>query len=103
MVEVTQRYGNRRVPRMYAKVEELRQIIRKEGTPAIQEAWDQIEPIIDYSYGVIGKLDAPSECQPTIAVFDAISKHEQTKRLPCLSAMICQMVSKVRSVLRSTL
>lgn len=29
---------------VYRKIETLRRIIRAEGTPAIQDAWDQIEP-----------------------------------------------------------
>jgi hypothetical protein len=47
------RYGNRRVPKMYAEIEVLRQAIRTEGTPAIQEAWDKVEQHIDYAYGKI--------------------------------------------------
>ncbi len=26
------------------KIERLRRVIRSEGTPAVQEAWDQLEP-----------------------------------------------------------
>ena len=29
---------------IYNKIDRLRKAIRREGTPAIQEAWDQIEP-----------------------------------------------------------
>lgn len=44
------RYGNRRVVKMYAQINELRQFIRREGTPAIQAAWDKVEEHIDYAY-----------------------------------------------------
>lgn len=44
------RFGNRRVPRMLADINALRQAIRAEGTPAIQDAWDRVEPHIDYAY-----------------------------------------------------
>lgn len=44
------RYGNRKVSKMIQQVEELRQIIRAEGTPAIQDAWDKVEEHIDYAY-----------------------------------------------------
>lgn len=44
------RYGNRNVPKMIRQVEALRKIIRAEGTPAIQEAWDAVEQHIDYAY-----------------------------------------------------
>ena len=44
------RYGQRKVTKMYAEVQALREIIRAEGTPAIQEAWDKVEEHIDYAY-----------------------------------------------------
>jgi DNA-directed RNA polymerase beta' subunit len=33
-----------RVVRIINRIERLRRAIRTEGTPAIQEAWDQLEP-----------------------------------------------------------
>lgn len=33
-----------RAVRIINKIERMRRIIRAEGTPAIQEAWDQLEP-----------------------------------------------------------
>lgn len=45
-----QRYGKRRVTKMYAQVNELRRAIAAEGTPAIQRAWDSIEEHIDFIY-----------------------------------------------------
>jgi hypothetical protein len=44
------RYGQRKVPRMYAEINTLRAAIRAEGTPAIQEAWDAVEEHIDFAY-----------------------------------------------------
>lgn len=44
------RYGNRKVPKMYAQINELRRAIRAEGTPAIQDAWDKVEEHIDFAY-----------------------------------------------------
>ncbi len=47
----TARYGKRRVDRMLRDMNILRQTIRAEGTPAIQDAWDRIEECIDFAYG----------------------------------------------------
>lgn len=44
------RYGNRKVPKMYAQINELRKAIRAEGSPAIQDAWDNVEEHIDFVY-----------------------------------------------------
>lgn len=33
-----------RAVRIYNYIERLRKVIRQEGTPAIQEAWDKLEP-----------------------------------------------------------
>lgn len=48
---VPERYGDRRVPKMYAQINTLRAAIRAEGTPAIQSAWDAVEKHIDFAYG----------------------------------------------------
>ena len=48
---VGRRFGNRRVDRMYAEINKLRQAIRSEGSDAIQDAWDRVEECIDYAYG----------------------------------------------------
>lgn len=45
-----QRFGNRKVPKMYAQINTLRRAIRDEGTPAIQDAWDKVEEHIDFAY-----------------------------------------------------
>jgi hypothetical protein len=45
-----EKYGLRNVVKMISDVDELRKAIRAEGTPAIQDAWDRIEPHIDYAY-----------------------------------------------------
>lgn len=44
------KYGIRNVPKMIREIEQLRQSIRAEGTPAIQEAWEKVEQHIDYAY-----------------------------------------------------
>jgi hypothetical protein len=44
------RYGRRRVAKMYAEIETLRRSIRAEGTEAVQSAWDAVEEHIDYAY-----------------------------------------------------
>jgi len=47
---MTERYGNRKVVKMFNQINALRKAIRSEGTPAIQEAWDKIEEHIDFVY-----------------------------------------------------
>lgn len=49
-VRSAQKYGKRNVAKMIRQVEKLRQAIRAEGTPAIQDAWDKVEEHIDYAY-----------------------------------------------------
>lgn len=44
------RFGNRRVPKMYAQINELRRAIAAEGSPRIQAAWDRVEEHIDFAY-----------------------------------------------------
>ena len=45
-----QKYGNRNVPKMIRQIDTLRQLIRREGTPDIQAAWDAVEEHIDFAY-----------------------------------------------------
>lgn len=33
-----------RAIRIYNYIDRLRKVIRREGTPAVQEAWDKLEP-----------------------------------------------------------
>ena len=47
---MTERYGNRRVVKMFNQINALRKLIRSEGTPSIQEAWDEVEEHIDFAY-----------------------------------------------------
>jgi hypothetical protein len=47
---MTARYGQRNVAKMIREWDALRKAIRAEGTPAIQDALDKIEPHIDYAY-----------------------------------------------------
>ena len=44
------RYGKRNVAKMIRQVDALRQLIRTEGTPDIQTAWDAVEEHIDFAY-----------------------------------------------------
>ena len=48
--EMTTRYGNRTIIKMFNQINALRKAIRAEGTPAIQEAWDKVEEHIDFVY-----------------------------------------------------
>lgn len=61
---MTEKYGNRNVPKMIRQVEQLRAAIRAEGTPAIQEAWDLVEEHIDYAY----RADIPPTLAEALAV-----------------------------------
>ena len=44
------RYGNRTIVKMFNQINALRKVIRSEGTPMIQEAWDKVEEHIDFIY-----------------------------------------------------
>lgn len=44
------KYGARNVIKMRDEINALRAVIRSEGTPEIQAAWDAVEEHIDYSY-----------------------------------------------------
>jgi hypothetical protein len=46
-----ERFGARRVSKMYEQINALRRAIRSEGTPAIQDAWEAVEEHIDFVYG----------------------------------------------------
>ncbi|MFC3628270.1 hypothetical protein ACFOM8_02290 [Paracoccus angustae] len=50
-----ERFGKRRVPKMYAQINELRQAIAAEATPRIQAAWDKVEEHIDYVYQEVAR------------------------------------------------
>lgn len=40
-------YGRTKLSKLRAAVQALRDAIRAEGTPAIQDAWDRCEPWVD--------------------------------------------------------
>ena len=42
-----ERYGQMKAVKIYNRKDALRQAIRREGTLAIQEAWDDLEALID--------------------------------------------------------
>ena len=44
------KYGRRNVPKMIGQVDKLRHLIAAEGSPAIQDAWGDVEEHIDYAY-----------------------------------------------------
>lgn len=52
------RFGNRRVPKMYAQINELRRAIAAEGSPRVQAAWDKVEEHIDFAYQQAGQAEA---------------------------------------------
>lgn len=54
---MTERFGQRRVSKMYAQINTLRRAIAAEGTPAIQDAWDKVEEHLDYAYQQVGQAD----------------------------------------------
>lgn len=57
---MTERYGQTRISKIYAAFNELRRVIRKEGTPDIQDAWDRVEPCLDIVFGPVpGGKDSP--------------------------------------------
>lgn len=58
---MSERYGNRKVSKMYAQINELRKAIRAEGSPAIQDAWDKVEEHIDFAYGRAAQREAENE------------------------------------------
>jgi len=54
------RFGKRRVTKMYAQINDLRQAIQRGDMDAIQAAWDVVEEHIDFAYqmAVEGPHDA---------------------------------------------
>ena len=48
---MTERYGNRKVSKMYKEVQEHRQAVARGDFERIQETWDKIENWIDYCFG----------------------------------------------------
>lgn len=55
------RFGNRRVTKMYAQVNELRQAIASEGSPRVQRALDKVEEHIDFAYQMAAERRAADE------------------------------------------
>lgn len=45
-----ERYGQRKVTKMYAEINTLRAAIQDEGTPAVQDAWDKVVQHIEFAY-----------------------------------------------------
>lgn len=54
---MTDRYGNRRVPKMREQWNAHRDACRAEGTPAVQETLDAVEEWIDFAFGQNGRAD----------------------------------------------
>lgn len=48
-----QLYGQRRVPEMYAQIQDLRAAIQAEGSDLITSCWDKVVEHIDFAYGEI--------------------------------------------------
>ena len=47
---MSERYGNVRVSKIIRAFNNLRAAIRSEGTPAIQKAWDRVEPWLTFAF-----------------------------------------------------
>lgn len=43
--------------RIYNYIERMRRIVRQEGTPAVQEAWDKLEPHVSIFLHAAGDDD----------------------------------------------
>lgn len=54
---MTDRFGNVRVTKILRDLDRLRQAVHSEGTPAIQDAWDRMEPWWDAVVDWKGKDD----------------------------------------------
>ena len=52
---MTERYGNRKVSKMYREVQEHRQAVASGDFARIQETWDKIENWIDYCFGQVSE------------------------------------------------
>lgn len=61
------RFGARRVPKMYAQINELRQAIAAEGNPRVQRAWDKVEEHIDFAYQMAADKRAADEAVDQVA------------------------------------
>ena len=59
------RYGKRNVAKMIRQVEALRQLIRAEGTPDIQTAWDAVEEHIDFAYRALPAVQPDAHVNET--------------------------------------
>lgn len=64
------RFGNYRVPKMYAQINELRRAITAEGSPRIQAAWDKVKEHIDFAYWQAGQADQVHSPRHTIPCGD---------------------------------
>lgn len=62
------RFGNRRVPKMYAQIQTLRKAIADEGTTRIQDAWDKVEEHLDYAYQMAAEKRAADEALESGAI-----------------------------------
>lgn len=62
------RFGARRVTKMYAQVNELRQAIAAEGSPRVQRAWDKVEEHIDFAYQMAADKRAADEALESGAI-----------------------------------
>jgi hypothetical protein len=103
---MTETYGKRRVSKMYAQINTLREAIRTEGTPAIQSAWDAVEEHIDFAYsgnaqsvetaaGVI--LDTMPPCDWYVAADAMVRQAEHEKGLvPCNSVQQRRLSAALR-------
>lgn len=52
------KYGNRRVPKMYAIINRLRALIASSGNDELEDTWGEVEQFIDFSYAMVGLADS---------------------------------------------
>ena len=59
---MTERYGRTRVSRIRKRIDDARKAIRDEGTPAIQDAWDELEQFLPF-FMMKHEESAEGKCQ----------------------------------------
>ena len=69
--EAVERFGNRRVPKMLAQINAVRDLIAAEGSPRLQDAWAQVEEHIDFAYQQAGLRDRAEAAEARVAELEA--------------------------------
>lgn len=71
---------------IYNKIERLRQAIRREGTPAIQDSWDQLEPHVSIFLNAGGLCGAARENEANDAGSGNLGRSEQRHEVLSMQA-----------------